>query len=40
MEELLEKLGSVTEVWRLDVPGKCRQHPEAGYTFARKQQEG
>jgi hypothetical protein len=37
MQELLEKLGSVATVWRLGVPAKCRQHPEAGSTFARKQ---
>jgi hypothetical protein len=30
MQELLEKLGSVANVWRLGVPGECRQHPEAG----------
>ena len=39
MQELLEKLGSVAKVWRLGVPGKCQQHPEAVYTFARKQKE-
>jgi len=39
MQELLEKLGSVANVWRLGVCGKCQQHPEAGSTFARKQRE-
>jgi len=40
MQELLEKLGSVAKIWGLGVPRKCRQHPEAGCTFARQQQEG
>ena len=40
MQELLEKLGSAANVWRLGVRGKCQQHTEAGSTFARKQQEG
>jgi hypothetical protein len=31
-----EKAGSVAKVWRLGVPGKCWQHPQAGTTFARK----
>jgi hypothetical protein len=35
MQELLEKLGSVAKVWRLGVPGECRQQPEAGSTFSR-----
>jgi hypothetical protein len=33
MQELLEKLGSVANVWRLGVREKCRQHPEAGSTL-------
>jgi hypothetical protein len=40
VQELLEKLGSVVNVWRLGVPGKCQQHPEEGFTFARKQKQG
>jgi len=40
VQELLEKLGSVANIWRMGVRGKCRQHPKAGSTFARKEQEG
>jgi len=28
---------AVAKVWRLGVPGKCWQHPQAGSTFARNQ---
>jgi hypothetical protein len=35
-----EILGTVANIWRLGVPGKCWQHPQAGSTFARNQCEG
>jgi len=37
---IIRKLGSVANIWRMGVPGKCQQHPEVGSTFARKEQEG
>jgi len=35
-----ERVGTVANIWRLSVPGKCWQHPKAGCTFARNQCEG
>jgi len=35
-----ERVETVANIWRLGVPGKCWQHPQAGSTFARNQCEG
>jgi hypothetical protein len=39
-KKLEERVRSDAKVWRLGVPGKCWQHPQAGSMFARDQCEG